>query len=422
MPFKKASQARSRCRHMGPDGHMRRPWCPATRLLEQREAERRGRDDAAAAAAAKAARPGASPPRPPPRTGFPELVVRGRGAFSSPACCATLHNRTNRSQRLCSPASCCDGASPDSKYRRCQGAQEPKTRMRRPAARAQEGARLMQKNEGRWEFALREDARAGALELDVAIGRHLATACVQADVQPRCVRLLIKVGGATSLCPWLTYTMASARCITQFAWHGPLRSPWPGSLRRTHLSGSSPSGHLCVQVRVRLPAEPRQTCMAWPHRPLLHALRQHKHSPAPPVSFTIWMVQRFMHGSLPAAAHTPRLLLCPLQAPHAASTQSGPAAVRRREDEAWPGWPRARRASCCSWRCRRRCVPAARPRGARPRRAAWSSACPSRPPRTRPRAPAPAPTAHVRRCQYTERPVCGPRPKAFMQTCSSLFA
>ncbi len=68
---------------MGPDGHMRRPWCPATRLLEQREAERRGRDDAAAAAAAKAARPGASPPRPPPRTGFPELVVRGRGAFSA---------------------------------------------------------------------------------------------------------------------------------------------------------------------------------------------------------------------------------------------------------------------------------------------------------------------------------------------------
>jgi len=39
---------------------MRRPWCPATRLLEQREAERRGRDDAAAAAAP---RPRAQAPR-----------------------------------------------------------------------------------------------------------------------------------------------------------------------------------------------------------------------------------------------------------------------------------------------------------------------------------------------------------------------
>ena len=85
----------------------------------------------------------------------------------------------------------------------------------------------MQKNEGRWEFALREDAGAGALELDVAVGRHLATALVQADVQPRCVRLLIKVGGAAPLCPWLTYAVAAAH----IAWNGPLHSPRPGSLR-----------------------------------------------------------------------------------------------------------------------------------------------------------------------------------------------
>ncbi|KAK9845226.1 hypothetical protein WJX81_000521 [Elliptochloris bilobata] len=107
----------------GADGKMRRPWCAATRLLEHREAERRARDDAAAAAAAAAARPGASPPRPPPRTEFPPL---------------------------------------------------------------EDGVPMMQKNEGKWEFELREGE--GALVLDVAIGRHLATELVSADVQPRCPR------------------------------------------------------------------------------------------------------------------------------------------------------------------------------------------------------------------------------------------
>ena len=52
----------------------------------------------------------------------------------------------------------------------------------------------MQKNEGKWDFELRESGDGRALVLDVAVGRHLATELVLPDVQPRCVRLLIKAG------------------------------------------------------------------------------------------------------------------------------------------------------------------------------------------------------------------------------------
>lgn len=45
---------------------------------------------------------------------------------------------------------------------------------------------------GKWAFTLQEAADGCALVLDVPLGRYLDTSAVQADVQPRCVRLLAK--------------------------------------------------------------------------------------------------------------------------------------------------------------------------------------------------------------------------------------
>lgn len=45
---------------------------------------------------------------------------------------------------------------------------------------------------GKWEYVLGESACGRSLQLDVAFGRYLDTSAIQADVQPRCVRLLAK--------------------------------------------------------------------------------------------------------------------------------------------------------------------------------------------------------------------------------------
>lgn len=45
---------------------------------------------------------------------------------------------------------------------------------------------------GKWEYSLGEGADGRSLQLDVAFGRYLDTSAIQADVQPRCVRLLAK--------------------------------------------------------------------------------------------------------------------------------------------------------------------------------------------------------------------------------------
>ena len=60
----------------------------------------------------------------------------------------------------------------------------------------QEGDQLRQKNEGKWEFTLQDNAEGSAVELDVEIGRYMDTSLVKADVQPSFVRLLIKVSTA----------------------------------------------------------------------------------------------------------------------------------------------------------------------------------------------------------------------------------
>ncbi|KAK9906468.1 hypothetical protein WJX75_002442 [Coccomyxa subellipsoidea] len=65
--------------------------------------------------------------------------------------------------------------------------------MRRPWCPAtREGAPLLQKNEGQWEFTLEESRDGLSIHLDVEVGRFLDSSLIKADVQPRHVRLLIK--------------------------------------------------------------------------------------------------------------------------------------------------------------------------------------------------------------------------------------
>ena len=92
---------------MGDDGQLRRPWCPATRVLEQREAEA---EEAAAEARRRAAQPKAGDGlfgevvEPPPRTVFPEIVdgapvyqknEGGRGGRGGPQGLESEHCRMN---------------------------------------------------------------------------------------------------------------------------------------------------------------------------------------------------------------------------------------------------------------------------------------------------------------------------------------
>ncbi|DBA84926.1 TPA: hypothetical protein ACH3X2_005668 [Trebouxia sp. C0005] len=110
-------------------GEMRRPWCPATRILEHRESQAQ---EAEAASRRKA-----------------------------------------QQQSYCNP-------------------DDMKTQLREDFPVIQEGEDMRQKNEGKWEFTLQDSACGAAVELDVEIGRYMDTSLVKADVQPLFVRLLIK--------------------------------------------------------------------------------------------------------------------------------------------------------------------------------------------------------------------------------------
>lgn len=116
-------------------GEMRRPWCVATRILEHREQEKMNR----------------------------EADDRKRAASSS--------NNNNSS----------DGAASSGKPVRRDGFEELK-----------EGERVMQKNEGGWDFSIQEDDEGKAIVLEVDVGKYLDTSLIKADVQPSFVRLLIK--------------------------------------------------------------------------------------------------------------------------------------------------------------------------------------------------------------------------------------
>ena len=181
-------------------GQLRRPWCPATRILDHREA-------AAEAAAAEEKRRGAQAlggeglglgeaPEPPPRTGFPEiegvpLYQRNEGKGAGEAyngkeggregghrcgvCCradAIVHACMCMLQRqLACPASFHSPARP------------PTSSSSHPAHAHPAG---------KWDFTLGESADGRALQLDVAFGRYLDTSAIQADVQPTFVRLLAR--------------------------------------------------------------------------------------------------------------------------------------------------------------------------------------------------------------------------------------
>lgn len=110
-------------------GEMRRPWCPATRILEHRELQAQ------------------------------EAEAESR--------------RKAQQQSYCNP-------------------DDIKTQLREDFPAIQEGEDIRQKNEGKWEFTLQDSANGAAVELDVEIGRYMDTSLVKADVQPLFVRLLIK--------------------------------------------------------------------------------------------------------------------------------------------------------------------------------------------------------------------------------------
>ena len=124
---------------VGEDGEKQRPWCPATRVLEAREQEEEERAFEAKRQADREAAGvplGGAPRKPVRRDGFDPLPTEGR---------------------------------------------------------------VLNKNEGRWDFTLEDvgpsrDHPRGSIVLDVAVGKFLDTSLIEADVQPAFVRLLIKVG------------------------------------------------------------------------------------------------------------------------------------------------------------------------------------------------------------------------------------
>ncbi len=59
----------------------------------------------------------------------------------------------------------------------------------------QAGERVLQKNEGQWQYTLDETSDGQCIELSVDVGPYLDTSLIKADVQPCYVRLLIKVCG-----------------------------------------------------------------------------------------------------------------------------------------------------------------------------------------------------------------------------------
>eukprot|EP00798_Chlamydomonas_sp_ICE-L_P007762 gene7762-947_t len=110
---------------------MRRPWCAATRIIEHREAERQNRENE-------------------------ERKKAG--------------TKTDHIM---------DGPAPQARHEDFPPLPE-------------DGERIMQRNEGKWEFSIDESEDGLSVVLDVAVGKYIDTSLVKADVQPSYVRLLIK--------------------------------------------------------------------------------------------------------------------------------------------------------------------------------------------------------------------------------------
>ncbi|QDZ22055.1 hypothetical protein A3770_06p45730 [Chloropicon primus] len=69
---------------------------------------------------------------------------------------------------------------------------KPPTKRREKLEPIAEGQRVLNKNEGRWDFTLLDSEDDAKIVLDVAVGKFLDTSLIEADVQPTYVRLLIK--------------------------------------------------------------------------------------------------------------------------------------------------------------------------------------------------------------------------------------
>ncbi len=69
---------------------------------------------------------------------------------------------------------------------------KPQPKRREKLDEIKEGEKILNKNEGRWDFTLLDSDDDTKIILDVAVGKFLDTSLIEADVQPRFVRLLIK--------------------------------------------------------------------------------------------------------------------------------------------------------------------------------------------------------------------------------------
>lgn len=110
-------------------GEMKRPWCPATRILDHIENERANK--------------------------------------------AADERKTSSSH-----ASSSDSSRPKGGYT--------------DFPEIKEGERFMQRNEGQWDFSMEEGADGRCLVLEVDIGKYIDTSLIKADIQPGYIRLLIK--------------------------------------------------------------------------------------------------------------------------------------------------------------------------------------------------------------------------------------
>lgn len=76
---------------------------------------------------------------------------------------------------------------------------------------AQEDGTVLQKNEGGWQFTLREMAK--EVTLDVAVGKYLDTSLIETDVHPTWLSLRIKGEQEALRARTPSPAMLQARCF-----------------------------------------------------------------------------------------------------------------------------------------------------------------------------------------------------------------
>ena len=187
---------------MGEDGEMRRPWCPATRVLEHREMKQLNADAEEQRRASQARFFGDHGPSKPYRHDFPPLQACTTSLLKLPKLeyprLLILYYFLSILQLVCLVHALClivESFFRTLAFMHCLVRMHSllvKFRSQHFTSH-QEGAPLLQKNEGQWEFTLEESRDGLSIHLDVEVGRFLDSSLIKADVQPRHVRLLIKV-------------------------------------------------------------------------------------------------------------------------------------------------------------------------------------------------------------------------------------